>query len=196
MVLSQSQKSVLFGVILGDGYLQKVGKKNARLRLEHGHKQKEYLLWKVRFLQPLFQGKPKYLERIHPKTKKRYRYWRHQSQSSPYLGKLREIFYPVGIKTIPENLEKYLNSLMLAVWYMDDGYYYQRDKCSYLYLGNLSQKEAATVSRVILEKFGIKTRIKKKKKGYAIYFPSFEVLKLKSLIKGHIIKSLNYKLPS
>jgi hypothetical protein len=194
--LSKEQKSILFGIILGDGYLQKTGKKNARLRLEHGENQKEYLLWKVKKLGRFFQGKPKYLERTHPISKRRYNYWRHQSQSMPYLGKLRKIFYPNSKKTIPEDLEKYLTPLTLAVWYMDDGYYYLRDRCSYLYLGNVTKEEAKIVTRVLLKKFNIVTRVKQKKKGYAIYFSPKETQKLKNLIKGHILHQFNYKLPS
>jgi len=194
--LSREQKSILFGIILGDGYLQKTGKKNARLRLEHGEQQKEYLLWKVRKLGKFFQGKAKYLERIHPITKKKYCYWRHQSQSTPYLGKLRKIFYPEGKKKIPEKLEKYLTPLTLTVWYMDDGYYYLRDRCSYLYLGNVSEKEAKIVTRVLSEKFIIAARVKQKKKGYAIYFSPEETQKLKNLIKGHMLSQFKYKLPS
>jgi len=194
--LSKEQKSILFGIILGDGYLQKTGKKNARLRLEHGKSQKEYLLWKVRKLGKVFQGNPKYLERIHPISKKKYYYWRHQSQSTPYLGKLRKIFYSDGKKIIPENLEKYLTPLTLTVWYMDDGYYYLRDRCSYLYLGNISKEEAEIVAQTLLKKFNISSRVKQKKKGYAIYFSPKETQKLKNLIKGHILPQFNYKLPS
>ncbi len=194
--LSRDQKSILFGTILGDGFLQKTGEKNSRLRLEHGKNQKEYLLWKVKKLGNLFQGKPKYLERIHPISKRMYGYWRHQSQSTPYLGKLRKIFYPEGKKKIPEDLEKYLTPLALAVWYMDDGYYYPRDRCVYLYLGNVSQKEAETVTQVLLKKFDIVTQVKAKKKGYAIYFSPQETQKLKNLIKDHIFYQFNYKLPS
>jgi len=194
--LSKEQKSILFGIILGDGYLQKTGKKNARLRLEHGGNQKEYLLWKVKKLGRLFQGKAKYLERIHPISKREYSYRRHQSQSTPYLGKLKKIFYPDGKKKIPEDLQKYLTPLTLAVWYMDDGYYYSRDKCSYLYLGNVSQKEAEVVVQALLNKFGITARAKAKKKGYAIYLSPQETQKLKKLIKGHMLSQFNYKLSS
>lgn len=194
--LSKEQKSILFGIILGDGYLQKTGKKNARLRLEHGKNQKEYLLWKVKKLSNLFQGKPKYLERIHPLSKQKYCYWRHQSPSTPLLGKFRKIFYPEGKKRIPENLEKYLTPLTLAVWYMDDGYYYSRDKCSYLYLGNVSEKEAEIVAQTFSKKFRLLSRVKKKKRGYTLYFSPKETKKLKNLIKDHILPQFNYKLPS
>ncbi len=193
--LNNEEKSILFGTILGDAYLQKTGENNARLRLEHGAKQKDYLFWKVEKLKKLFQGKPKYLKRIHPIAKKEYRYWRHQSQSTPYLGKIHKIFYPKGKKRIPQELKEYLNPLALAVWYMDDGYYYQRDRCSYLYLGNVTQKEAKNVSQTILERFNIANRVLAKKKGYAIYFSPKETLKLKEVIKDYLIEQLRYKLP-
>jgi hypothetical protein len=194
--LSREQKFILFGVILGDGFLQKTGKKNARLRLEHGEKQKEYLLWKVRKLEKLFQGKVKSIERIHPVSKKKCCYFRHQSQSTPYLGKLRRIFYPDGKKQIPENLGKFLTPLSLAVWYMDDGYYYKRDNCSYLYLGNVTIKEAEIVVQAFQEKFNILGKAKKKKKGYAIYFSPTETKKMKNILKDYILPYFNYKLPS
>lgn len=185
--LSKEQKSILFGIILGDGFLQKTGEKNARLRLEHGKSQKEYLLWKVKNLQPFFQGRAKYLERIHPLSKKKYCYWRHQSQSTPFLGKLRKIFYPEGKKIIPQDLEKYLAPFTLAVWYMDDGYYYLKDRNAYLYLGNVSQKEADIAVNTLKIKFDLSTHWLRKKKGYAIYFSPQEVKKLKTLIKGYIL---------
>lgn len=194
--LLPNQQSILVGMILGDGYLQKTGKNNARLRLEHGAKQKDYLLWKVKKLQKLFQGKPKFLRRIHPLSKKKYSYWRCQSQSTPLLGKLRTIFYQDHRKIIPPNIEEYLTPAMLAVWYMDDGYYYQRDKCSYLYLGNVNKIEAEYISEAILKLLALKTRVLKKKKGYAVYFTPPEVIKLKTILKDHIIPYFNYKFPS
>ena len=194
--LTAKQKFVLYGAILGDGYLQRTGSKNARLRLEQGVAQREYLLWKVEILSPLFQGKPKKIERIHPLTKKTYSYWRHQSQTSPFLGKLRNIFYPQGKKIIPYDIVKYLNPTSLAVWFMDDGYYYLRDKCGYLYLGNVSQIEAETLQNALKNKFQLNIHWLKKKKGYALYFSPMEMRKLKVLLKGLYLELFNYKFPS
>ena len=196
MFLTKKQKSILYGAILGDAYLRATGKKNAFIRLEHGAKQKDFLFWKVEMLGPLFQGKPKYLERVHPITKKTYCYWRHRSQTTPYLGKLRRIFYPQGKKQIPNGLEKYLTLSALAVWYMDDGYYYQRDKCSYLYLGNVSLREAEVARQTLKSKFNLLARVKSKKKGYAFYFSPSQARKLKSLIKRYTIPLFDYKFPS
>ena len=197
MKLSSLQRDILVGTILGDAFLQKTGERNARLRLEQGAKQKSYLLWKVRNLSTLFQGKPKYLRRIHPITGRTYEYWRHQSQSMPELGRLRKIFYPAGRKHIPANLEKFLRSpLVLAVWYMDDGYYYLRDKIAYLYLGNVTRDEAAVAVHALKRKYGLEGRVLAKKKGFALCFSPAETRKLAMVVRTYIIDHFRYKLPS
>ncbi|TSC83654.1 MAG: homing endonuclease [Parcubacteria group bacterium Gr01-1014_17] len=104
MKLNKRQKAIIVGSILGDAYVQATGKKNARLRYEHGGKQKSYLFWKVKELQPLFNGTPRYLERKHPISGETYSYWRHQSFSNELLGYWRKFFYPHGIKCIPKTL--------------------------------------------------------------------------------------------
>jgi len=198
MQLTKKQKAVLIGTVLGDAFLQKTGEKNARLRFEHGEKQKEYLLWKVKIFGRLFQGKPTYTERKHPKSKKVYKYWRHQTSATPILGKWRKVFYTglKGEKKIPENLEELLKEpLALAVWYMDDGYFYQIDRNSYLYLGRVSKQEAQTAQRTIKNNFDIRARVyDKKQKGFALFFSISETKRLHKLIASEIIPLFDYKL--
>lgn len=198
MELTKDEKSALVGMILGDGYLQKTGKKNSRLRLEHSLKQRAYLEWKVRLLPRLFQGKLTVLTRIHPKTHKAYHYVRHQSNSSPVLGKFRQIFYIDGKKQIPNNLEKLLmSSLALVIWYLDDGYYYARDNCMYLYLGRVSRAEAEIAKIALSKRFNLVSRLlDKKEKGFALYFSREEVKKFTQLIKKFVPPEMGYKIPS
>lgn len=183
-------------MILGDAYLQKTGKKNARLRLEQGAQQKDYLFWKIRKFPKLFQGKPKYLERKHPISGEIYKYWRHQSNSTLELGKWRAVFYPDGKKHIPENLKDLLkDSLSLAVWYMDDGYYYNRDKVSYLYLGRVDKKEAETAKIIFEKNFEIFPKIlDKKQKGFVLYFSPKETIKFHKKIEKFILPLFYYKI--
>lgn len=198
MKLNKEQEAALIGMILGDGYLQKTGGYNARLRLEHCLRHKDYLDWKAKMLPELFQGKPTLIKRTHPKTQKDYTYARWQSNSSPVLGKFRKIFYPQGKKIIPDNLSKMIKSdIALAIWYMDDGYYYRRDRCAYIYLGTVSLKEAQIASNVITTSFGVGNRIlDKKKKGFVIYFSPSDAKILKERIKKYIVSIMAYKMPS
>lgn len=188
--------NVLIGTILGDAYLQSTGKQNARLRLEHGLKQESYLLWKVRELEKIFQGKLTYLSRKHPKTKQTYHYVRYQTYTHEFLGTLREMFYPRGKKQIPECLAEIINPFVLAVWYMDDGYYDSRHNSAYLYLGTTARLEAEIAQHAIQSKLKIENKVKDlKKKGFALYFSPGETRKLKSEIKNHVLPFFIYKLP-
>ncbi len=174
------------------------GKKNARLRLEHTAKQKEYLIWKTKMLPQLFQGKPTFLHRVHPISKKIYHYARYQSNSSPILGKLRKIFYPQGRKIIPQNLSKFLNSdIALAIWYLDDGYYYPRDNCAYIYLGRISLNEAEIARESLSAKFGLEAKIlDKKKKGFALYIAPKYLPQFSKIISKYPVPGMSYKIPA
>jgi hypothetical protein len=196
MELTKQQTDVLIGTILGDGFLQKTGEKNARLRLEHSDKQKSYVLWKGSIFGRLFQGKPNYLERIHPKSKESYKYCRWQSSASPSFGKWRKYFYPEGKKIIPSDLGKFLvHPISLAVWYMDDGYFNKIDRNSFIYLGRITLAEAEILQKAIEKNFGIVATVyDKKNKGFALFFGAVETKKLQKLMSPFIIESLQYKL--
>lgn len=197
MNLTKQQNAALIGMILGDGYLQPTGTRNARLRLEHRLPHKEYLVWKTRLLPPLFQGKPILLQRTHPLTKKIYQYARQQSNASPLIGKLRKLFYPEGKKRIPDTLAALLrDDIALGIWFYDDGYYYPRDKCSYLYLGRVTHHEAETACTAIKRRFNIQTRIlDKKNKGFCLYFSNAENEKLKLILEKYRVPVMAYKIP-
>ena len=190
------QRAILAGTILGDGFVQKTGSKNARLRLEHGEKQKDYLLWKGRQFPKLFNGSPEHVERVHPETKKTYTYWRWQSNATPELGKWHTHFYPEGKKRIPKDLAEYVRErLSLAVWYMDDGYYSPEQKHSLLYLGRVTRSEVECAAETIRRNFSLSPRVyDKKNKGFALFFPVAETKKLHALITQEVVPSMKYKL--
>lgn len=196
MELTKQQTNVLIGAILGDGFLQKTGEKNARLRLEHSQKQKDYVLWKGNIFGRLFQGKPNYLERVHPKSGETYKYCRWQSSATPSFGKWRKYFYPNGKKIIPNDIGKILTSpITLAVWYMDDGYFNKIDRNSYIYLGCVSRAEAGILQKSINKNFGIVATIyDKKNKGFALFFGATQTKKFQTLVRPFILESLQYKL--
>lgn len=199
MKLTKNQKSILVGTVLGDGFLQKTGKKNARLRLEHSEKQNEYLLWKVSHMGRVFNGKPSYIKRKHPKSGKTYSYVRHQSNAMPELGRIRDVFYKEGKKVIPKSLSDIISKLngvlVVAVWYMDDGYLDPKDKNSFIYLGRISKEEAEFAKEAIYAVFGIKPRIyNKKEKGFALYFSVAQTRQIQKKMSKYIIDIFNYKL--
>ena len=194
--MTKIQKAVIIGSILGDGFLQKTGSKNARLRLEHSLKQKEYLIWKCQILGNYFQSKPQILERNNPIFDKTYQYIRAQSYSGSELGKLCRLFYIDGKKVIPSKIsDLFKDPLCLAIWFMDDGYYYQRDKIAYLYLPKYNQASINNLLNVLKVNFNLAPILKVKKRGeYVLNFSVEETKKLVQIIKPFVISSMKYKI--
>lgn len=194
--LGKKQREVLIGLVLGDGFLQATGKKNARLRLEHSAKQKSYLEWKYEVLKNFMQSPPKYIERFNPVWQRVYKYYRCQTHATPYLGKLRRLFYEENQKVIPSNIQLLLKSpLSLAVWYMDDGNLYHRDKMAEIYLPCYPNENVQRLAKTLEANFGLQPKIKIKKKKYPVF--SFDVLQTKRLVeivRPHIVPSLKYKI--
>lgn len=190
---------IIYGLVLGDGFLQKTGLKNARLRLEHSAKQREYMDWIFQSLSNLFETKPKPLSRQHPKTKQIYHYYRLQSHSSPVFGKLRRQFYYDNQKIIPENINKLLSSrLTLAVWYMDDGYYYRRDKSAHIYLSRLDHFSRQRLLKCLKDNFSLLAKIycRPDRRACQLNFSGPNKDKLFELVRPYMIPMFNYKLPS
>jgi len=185
--LTQTQKSVIIGSILGDGYLRIVpDRKDAFLEINHSLKAKDYVDWKYSVLKNLVKSPPK--QRVNGKKWKiAYRFYTKQNSE---LTDLLKKFYRNGKKTIPKDLE--LDPLMLAVWFMDDG---SKTKKSDVYL-NTQQFSFKDQRRLLylLRKLGLRARLNKDKKYYRIRFLKESVKKLNELISPHIIPSMRYKL--
>jgi AAA+ ATPase superfamily predicted ATPase len=196
MGFTKKQREAVIGMLLGDAWIQKTGKRNARLRLEHSIKQKEYIFWKYELLKNYMQSAPKLTKRYNPIWKKTYHYYRCQSLSSPEFGKLHRIFYKESRKIIPEKIKKFLSSpLTLAIWYMDDGYYYSRDKVCYIYLNKCEKDELQIIEEAFEESCKLALKFLNKKGLPVIHFDSKEAKKLAQIVKPYIIPSMQYKLP-
>jgi hypothetical protein len=184
--LTQFQKFVIIGSILGDGHLRLVkGRKDAFLEINHSFKAKDYVDWKYKVLGNIVKSKPK--SREGKEERIAYRFFTRQH---PELTDLLEMFYKNGKKIISTRIK--INPIILAVWYMDDG-----SKCgnSDVYL-NTQQFDIEDQKRMLkaLRKLGLKARLNKDKKYYRIRFLKSSLPRLKKLISEYIIPSMKYKI--
>lgn len=195
MGLLKVQRLALVGMLLGDGYLQPTGKRNARLRVEHSLKQKDYIFWKYEIFKNYMQSKPKLLKRFNPRWKKWYTYLRCQSHSSPIFGKYRRLFYDENNrKKIPQNIKNLLkHPLSLAVWIMDDGYLYRRDNHLFIYLPPYTQKEIELLKAALKDNFDVEAKYREKKSERFFYFDKKNTKKILEIIKPHLIPSMKEK---
>lgn len=110
MRLNNFQRLLLIGILMGDGLLQKTGRSNARLRLEHSIKQKDYIFWKYEMLKNIMQSKPVFIKRFNPIWKKTYSYYRCQSyeEIAKYNSTLHYPFFKIQISLNPVTTSKQL----------------------------------------------------------------------------------------
>lgn len=184
--LTQIERSIIIGSLLGDGYLRTIpGRKNAFLEINHSIKAKEYVDYKYNALKKLCKSLPK--ERTTNEGRIAYRFFTVQNKE---LTVLQVSFYQHGRKTIPKDIE--ITPQTLAVWYMDDG---SRSRDSDIYLN--TQQFSITEQNILifkLRELGIQARLNKDKKYYRIRIMKGSIESFMNIIKPYIIPSMQYKL--
>lgn len=185
--LTDAQKSILVGIILGDGYLSKKStRQTSSLTIAHSIKQKDFFLWKFFQFPELFK---------HYKISDKYRLnkknteIRSNSITCNILGYYRDLFYVNNIKTITPETVQLIDELALAVLFMDDGG--KADTTYNLCTNGFCEEACCLLQKHLLDKWGIQTTLNKKR-----------VIRIKcnskniftSIIKPYIIPSMEYKL--
>ncbi len=97
--ISNFQKQVIIGCLLGDGRLESRSRNNtARLRIHHGEKQRDYLFWKYRVFRNIVSGSPKKIIWEDKKRNVNCISWYFHSLTLKELGDLYLLFYDKGKK--------------------------------------------------------------------------------------------------
>ncbi|MFA6315587.1 MAG: hypothetical protein WC648_04450 [Candidatus Paceibacterota bacterium] len=184
--LTQLQRSIIIGTVLGDGYLRIVsGRKNALLEINHTFHQREYVDWKFRMLESLCKSGP--VVRKGNGNRIAYRFTTRQSEE---ISRVYQWFYQGNKKVIPDDL--HLDPLMLAVWYMDDGSKCGKDN---VYL-NTQQFDSTDQEkcRSLLRQLEIETTLNKDKIYQRIRIKKSSIVRFFGIISPYIIPSMRYKL--
>ena len=192
-MLSQRQKEILVGTMLGDGHLEQNGR-GVRLRVDHGMAQQDYVLWKYQEFQKFATNRPRVIKSFHKKEQKVYERLHFSTYSNGIFQDWRDLFYKNKIKIIPKNINKILVSpLSLAVWIMDDGY--KRNDCNAIRINTdlFQLNEQKLLVDCLKSNFWIDSVIHKKGKTYNIYVPVKSSKRFCEIIKPYILDSLLYK---
>ncbi len=183
--LTQLQRSVVIGSLLGDGYLRIVrGRKNAFLEVNHALRQKAYVDWKYSILRSISRSAPK--ARSGNGNRIAYRF---TTRQHPELTELFSRFYKNGRKLVPEFRA---DPVTIAVWFMDDG---SMCRSSDVYF-NTQQFDFEDQKRcmALLSEFAIESSLNRDKQYWRIRIIKSSLPKLWTLITPNIIPAMNYKL--
>ena len=165
-VLTQEQKEILVGTLLGDAFMESTTEgRTWRLGIEQGHKQKFYVFKKHEILQSLSPE----MEQVRGKGNvyEKYAFW------TPRLSCLKpfgDLFYKKVtkedkkikfVKVVPKQIDKWLTPRGLAFWYMDDGSIKSKDhKLVYLNTQGFTREENERLAQLLEKKFGLNTFLK------------------------------------
>lgn len=191
--LTERQKQILDGLLLGDGHLERqTGALSARLKIEHSIGQAAYVAWKYSEWRDWVRTPPRARQR-HNRLGSVSTNVGFTTLSHAELEGFRRRYYRDGRKAVPGDLR--LTPLTLAVWFMDDGSR-KSSQCKGLYLNTQSftAAEVDLLRSVILRDVGVETRVRKQSDGLQIYIPSPSVAEFTAFIVADMLPSMMYKL--
>lgn len=183
--LTDKQMEIVLGSILGDAYIYPRGK----ICIEHGEKQKNYLFWKFSQLKTAAYPKVSQVVRLDKRTNTQTISWRFFLRQ--YFRPLRRAFYHKRKKVISKAIKAWMSPLLLAVWYMDDGYL-DRGKYPILMTDCYSQQDLNFLQNLLRNKFSLNTLINNRGR---LRIRSSSTTRFFNLIGSLIHKNLSYKLP-
>jgi RecA/RadA recombinase len=189
--LSNAQKDVITGSLLGDGHLHATDGREtaASLVLANGvDNQLGYFNWKLNMLRTIgIKRRPSANGRV-----------AYVSNSSFELGLLRQKFYKPqaevdgqkNYRLIPLDLLKSASLLTLAVWYMDDGSYKESHRNASISVKRLSHEDGKLVAQELSHRYPVSYS----EAQQAIVFSTESFLQFSKDIAGFVPSCMSYKL--
>lgn len=185
--LSEFQKEILVGLLLGDGCLERTkNSTGARLKVCQCLKQKELVWWLYENFSSLVATLPKiYREEL-----------RFNTLTHSCFKYFYDIFYPDGKKIVPNNVQNLLTPTAFTVWFMGDGSIKSKEcRGRILNTQSFKRSDIGRLMFVLKEKFNLISSIRAQKDGLQIYISAKSAESLNAILKDKILPSFQYKLP-
>lgn len=190
--LSQIQKDVLIGTVLGDGSL-KISRsgKAAQLQICHSLSAKEYVYWKKEVFSNWVFSEPRYYAINNALI--------FRTLSHPLIFEYMKMFYNGRKRIVPRNIDELLKSaLSLAVWFMDDGNGYLKNGAYRISTYAFGLEGNLLLQNCLKINFGLNVSMWQDSKGYQLYFPlkNGTANKFRQLIEPYMLPKMRYKIES
>ena len=196
--LSPEERSVVIGSLLGDATIDK----SFQFSVSHCEAQLGYINWMYSKLKNICTRPP--VRTVKTTDSKSYVGYRLSSYVTDEMEELRNEFYPEGKKIVPKIVGE-LDTLGLAVWYMDDGgthWYNTKTKgvraVAKLFSLGFSDKDHDFLIDILRQKWGLVPRKSKHKAGCNVFltFSADDTFKLFDIMRPYFCSSMLYKTDS
>ncbi len=190
-VLSDRQRNILIGSLLGDANIHLKGK-DCRVFFKHSLRQLPLLRWKRRESTEVTGMLVNKFEQI--VKGKTYYFAQFVTLTHPDFTRLNRIFYKNKKKIIPKNIDRLLiHPISLAVWIMDDG---SKDNVGLtIQTHSFTNYEVKRLISALKKNFKLIATARKNRGKVIIYFPKSQIGRLWELVEEYILPEYRYKFP-
>jgi hypothetical protein len=208
MALTNLQKDLIFGSLLGDGNLQTFSQgRTWRYRALQKADHKDYLFHKYEILEPLCGSAPHFSNTFDPRTGSTAERWAFNTLVQPCLKFYADMFYTYDqtkqtwVKDVPLNVEKNLTPRALAYFYMDDGglKWLNHSNAMRICTESFSLVGVERIQKVLKSKYDIQTSHTRETRrdgtliGYRISIPERSSSAFRNLIEPYLVDCMRYK---
>lgn len=202
-MLTQLQKDLLVGTLLGDGNCQtQTGGNTWRYRAVHKLAHEAYLSHKYEILKDYCLTPPQLSVITDSRTNKQYSRYTFQTAVHDDFRFYGTLFYKKQndqswLKGVPSNIGSLLTPQALAYWYMDDGALKWRGKSNAVRLctDSFTIDDVNLLKQVLETKFSLKVSLQKKDSIQRLCILEESYPKLKDLVVPYLLPCMFYKFP-
>lgn len=192
---TQKQKELLFGSLLGDGYLNFRFKENKivcgiRFTEEHCEKQSEYIKFKSELLKDKLSKSGLTKRKRKDVRFKNQEFFIHtlRSKANPALNEFYELFYNGRKRKLPIDLTL-LTPFALAILFMDDGH---KEPHGYMIsMMSFEREDIIRFSELLKSRYNLNSNVIKSKR---LYIKADSIKRFNFIVEDYIIACMRYKL--
>ena len=206
-MITQQQKDLIFGTLLGDGNLQTENRgRTWRYRAVHQAEHKNYLYHKYDILSPLCSSPPVFDKVLDVRTDNTYERFYFNTRQQESLRFFANLFYKYDkslnkwIKDVPPNVEKFLTPPALAYFYMDDGAlkWLNHSNAMRICTENFSYEGVLRLEKALKNLYNVESTLTRKPLkdgnfGYRIEIPEKSSSTFREVIKPYLVDCMRYK---
>ena len=187
--LTELQRAVLVGTLLGDGSIAKHGHHH-RLFVKHKLAHRALAEWKRTVFadfttMPLHQFDQRLNGKLYPCVQ-------FVTRTDPVFLEWRQRFYRERRKVVPAEISSLVSPLSIAVWLMDDG---TADRAGVSFqTHSFELAEVESLAALLGERFEIEASTMKNKGRWIVYVPKRGLGQLRSIVDTHVLPEFAYKL--
>lgn len=193
--LSEIQKEILVGILLGDATLETANHGHTyRLKIEQSRRHAPYVMHLYDMFREWVNSPPRSrVVRRHGRTSENVAFATLSVAAFRFYAKQ---FYRDGRKCVPKLIHRWLTPKALAYWYMDDGSIKSRESKGVIFnTQGFLKIEVEQLIQALQQCFQLEASLRKQSDGWHIYISGRSFERMTELIHPYLLESMRYKFP-